>query len=196
MPDFNRERYPMLISNQPARRRRASGCRRTIPRTDARPGRGAAVPRRRCGAAVAAARAAFDGGKWSRVSGQKPHAADVPPGGSDVEHFDSLAELESQDNGKAIGSVRGELQQAISELEFYAGAATKITGETVQTPHGFLNYTVREPLGVCALIVPWNYPLLLDDAQGGPGAGRRQLDRDEAAPRDAVVGHRDGRAGG
>lgn len=110
---------------------------------------------------VASARAAFDGGKWSKTSPQKRTRLMMKLADLLWAHFDELARLECRNNGKAISSVRGELQQAVSELEFYAGAATKVNGETIPTPNGFLNYTLREPLGVCALIVPWNYPFLL-----------------------------------
>jgi acyl-CoA reductase-like NAD-dependent aldehyde dehydrogenase len=64
-------------------------------------------------------------------------------------------------NGKAIGQARSEVTQAIEDFEFFAGAATKIMGNTIPVPNNFLNYTVREPIGVCAQIVPWNYPLMM-----------------------------------
>lgn len=162
MPEaFDRSQFPMVINNQlvPA----ASGA--WMPTDEPATGRPLAeVPRggsEDAAQAIAAARAAYDGGKWSRLSGQKRTRLMMKLADLLWAHFDEIARLECRDNGKAIASVKGELHQAISELEFYAGAATKILGETVPTPHGFLNYTVREPLGVCALIVPWNYPLLL-----------------------------------
>ena len=118
--------------------------------------------------AVAAARAAFDGGKWRRLSGARRtrllfRLADLLKA-----NIDALSLLESRDNGKAISSVKAEIYQGIGELEFFAGAATKLDGSTHETPFGFLNYTQREALGVCGLIVPWNYPLLLTLRKLGP----------------------------
>jgi acyl-CoA reductase-like NAD-dependent aldehyde dehydrogenase len=111
--------------------------------------------------AVGAARAAFDGGKWARAGGPRRGQLLFALAALLRENFQALAELETRCNGKAIASSKGEIGQAIAELEFYAGAASKIMGESVPTPHGFAHYTVREPLGVCALIVPWNYPFML-----------------------------------
>lgn len=111
--------------------------------------------------AVMAARKAFDGGLWSRQSGQKRTRLMMKLADLLWENLDAIATVEARNIGKAITSVKGELFQGISELEYFAGAATKIHGRTNEAPNGFLNYTTREPLGVCGLIVPWNYPLLL-----------------------------------
>lgn len=111
--------------------------------------------------AVTAARQAFDGGLWSRQSGQKRTRLMMKLADLLWENLDAIATVEARNIGKAITSVKGELFQGISELEYFAGAATKIHGRTNEAPNGFLNYTTREPLGVCGLIVPWNYPLLL-----------------------------------
>jgi len=158
---FERDRYRMIIANEAVEAVAGEWMTTFAPATNealAEVPRGAAVD---VDSAVAAARAAFDGGKWRRTGAQRRNKllmglADLLWG-----HLDDLARVEARDNGKAVASVKGEMIQAISELEFFAGAATKIRGHTVPTPHGFLNYTVREALGVCALIVPWNYPFLL-----------------------------------
>lgn len=161
MPEMLRDKTPMFVNNAPAE---AAGGQWMDVFEPARGTVLSTVPRggpEDVSAAVAAARAAFDGGAWSRVS--PPKRTRLLFGLADLlaARFDELALLEARNVGKAITSVRGELQQAIGELEYYAGAATKISGETHGTPRGFLSYTVREPLGVCALIVPWNYPILL-----------------------------------
>ena len=161
MADFNRTRYPMTINNQPAEAAGGGWMETFSPATNTVLAEVPAAGAPDVEAAVAAARAAFDGGDWTRTSGQKRTRLMFKLADLFWANFNAIAELECRNCGKAIGSVRGELHQAISELEFFAGAATKITGETVPTPHGYLNYTVREPLGVCALIVPWNYPILL-----------------------------------
>jgi acyl-CoA reductase-like NAD-dependent aldehyde dehydrogenase len=75
---------------------------------------------------------------------------------------DELAELESLDNGKPLGAARGDIAASINHLRYYAGWPTKIEGETIPvSARDVLCYTVREPVGVCALIIPWNYPLLM-----------------------------------
>lgn len=72
-----------------------------------------------------------------------------------------LAEVEARSAGKAVSSALGEITQAVEDFEFYAGAVTKLHGETIPQPGGVFAYTVREPVGVCAQIVPWNYPLMM-----------------------------------
>ncbi len=75
---------------------------------------------------------------------------------------DQLAELDSLDNGKPVASARGEVAATVNHLRYYAGWPTKIEGETIPvSARDVLCYTLREPVGVCAQIVPWNYPLLM-----------------------------------
>ncbi len=75
---------------------------------------------------------------------------------------DQLAELESIDNGKPVAHARGEIAATVNHLRYYAGWPTKIEGETIPvSARDVLCYTLREPVGVCAQIVPWNYPLLM-----------------------------------
>src|SRR4051795_11415488 len=73
-----------------------------------------------------------------------------------------LAELESLDNGKPLGAAKGDIAATVNHLRYYAGWPTKIEGETIPvSARDVLCYTVREPVGVCAQIVPWNFPLLM-----------------------------------
>ncbi|HKH15810.1 MAG TPA: aldehyde dehydrogenase family protein, partial [Solirubrobacterales bacterium] len=73
-----------------------------------------------------------------------------------------LAELESLDNGKPLGAAKGDMAATVNHLRYYAGWPTKIEGETIPvSARDVLCYTVREPVGVCAQIVPWNFPLLM-----------------------------------
>jgi acyl-CoA reductase-like NAD-dependent aldehyde dehydrogenase len=75
---------------------------------------------------------------------------------------DELAELESLDNGKPLAAARGDIAASVNHLRYYAGWPTKIEGETIPvSARDVLCYTVREPVGVCAQIIPWNYPLLM-----------------------------------
>lgn len=71
----------------------------------------------------------------------------------------ALAELETRNTGKPLRQARTDVEVAARYFEFYAGAADKWGGRTIPVPGPFLDYTLREPLGVCAEIIPWNYPL-------------------------------------
>jgi aldehyde dehydrogenase (NAD+) len=72
---------------------------------------------------------------------------------------DDLATLESRDNGKPLTQARADVQVAARYFEFFAGIADKIMGNTIPLGPGFLDFTVREPIGVSAQIIPWNYPI-------------------------------------
>jgi acyl-CoA reductase-like NAD-dependent aldehyde dehydrogenase len=77
-----------------------------------------------------------------------------------VKHKDELARLESMENGKTLREAMGaDVEPAIDAFRYYAGWVRKIYGETIPVDGPFLNYTMREPVGVVAAIVPWNYPL-------------------------------------
>src|SRR5580700_274371 len=84
-------------------------------------------------------------------------------------NIDEFAELETLDNGKPIFESRYvDTPMVIDVLRYYAGLATKIHGETVNTFETAFTYTLREPVGVVGLIVPWNFPLLLASWKVGP----------------------------
>src|ERR1700692_3823835 len=85
------------------------------------------------------------------------------------ENIDEFAELKPLDNGKPIFESRYvDMPMVIDVLRYYAGLATKIHGETVNTLEAAFTYTLREPVGVVGLIVPWNFPLLLASWKVGP----------------------------
>ena len=112
--------------------------------------------------AVAAARAAFDGGKWwPRLGAARRTGILMKIAQLMSDRAAELARVEVLNNGKAIGQAQAEISQAIADFEFYAGATSKITGQTIPVPGAHFNYTVREPVGVCAQIIPWNYPLMM-----------------------------------
>ncbi|MEA2573204.1 MAG: aldehyde dehydrogenase [Chloroflexia bacterium] len=111
--------------------------------------------------AVQAAREAFEQGKWVRMGAARRASLLYKVAQIMRDRSDEIARLEVTNNGKAISQAKAELNQAIEDFEFFAGAATKITGSTIPVPGNFLNYTVREPIGVCAQIVPWNYPVMM-----------------------------------
>ena len=90
-------------------------------------------------------------------------------------NLDELAELETLDNGKPIFESRYvDLPMVIDVLRYYAGCATKIHGETVNTFESAFTYTLREPVGVVGLIIPWNFPFAAGFLEAGTGAGLRE----------------------
>lgn len=111
--------------------------------------------------AVTAARQAFDG-KWSKMSARDRSRLLYKLSQLIEQHAAELAELETSDNGKPIKeSLYVDLPQVVENFEYFAGWATKIEGETIPVPGKMFNYTLREPLGVCGQIIPWNFPLLM-----------------------------------
>ena len=113
-------------------------------------------------AAVEAARKAFENGPWPEMSAAERAKMLWKIGDLIDKYNEELGTLETLDNGKPIFESRQVDMPMIAEVfRYYAGWATKIHGETVPVRGPFLHYTLREPLGVVAAIVPWNFPLLL-----------------------------------
>src|SRR5215217_4131171 len=83
------------------------------------------------------------------------------------EHAEELARIESENVGKPIAGARAEVAMVASVFHFYAGAVDKHHGETIPVDGG-VDLTFREPLGVCGLIVPWNFPLNIASWKLGP----------------------------
>ena len=111
-------------------------------------------------AAVQAARQAFSGqlGEWSRWSARQRSEwllsfADVIEA-----HHEQLAQLECADTGKPMTQAKGDISACARYFRFYGGAADKLHGETIPFETDFAVMTLREPYGVCAQIIPWNYP--------------------------------------
>jgi acyl-CoA reductase-like NAD-dependent aldehyde dehydrogenase len=113
--------------------------------------------------AVARARAAFERGAWPAMTSSERGRLLWRLGDLIERHEDELAMLETLNNGKPIThAARDDLPQVADMFRFFAGFATKNFGQTipVSTPSMF-TYTLHEPVGVCAAIIPWNYPLLM-----------------------------------
>jgi len=111
--------------------------------------------------AVAAARRAFEG-KWSKISARDRGRLLYKLSQLIEEQSKVLAALETADNGKPLReSAYVDLPQVAENFEYFAGWATKIEGETIPVPGQMFNYTLREPVGVCGQIIPWNFPLLM-----------------------------------
>jgi aldehyde dehydrogenase (NAD+) len=121
--------------------------------------------------AVEAARRAFEdrNGPWRKLSASERGRLIWKLADLVEKNIDELAELETLDNGKPIFESRYvDMPMVIDVLRYYAGLATKIHGETVNTFETAFTYTLREPVGVVGLIVPWNFPLLLASWKLGP----------------------------
>ena len=119
-------------------------------------------------AAVAAARAALDG-PWGRMSARERGKLVWKIGETLLERADEIARLETLHNGKPIFESRQiEVPASAECFQYYAGWADKIHGETVPVKGNYLTYTLREPVGVIAAIVPWNFPLLLTSWKVAP----------------------------
>jgi acyl-CoA reductase-like NAD-dependent aldehyde dehydrogenase len=113
--------------------------------------------------AVRAAREAFEDGRWNGISAAQRTRAMLALADAVEEHADELAELESLDNGKPLKLARRiDVPLTAEHLRYFAGWPTKIAGETLPVAQPNMHcYTRREPVGVCAQIIPWNFPLLM-----------------------------------
>jgi acyl-CoA reductase-like NAD-dependent aldehyde dehydrogenase len=111
-------------------------------------------------AAVASARAAFEG-KWATMPPARRARVLFKIANLLGERIDDLTRTEVMNTGKTLAGAKGEILQIIELFEFYGGAVTKLSGSTMPSLPGYFNYTLKEPVGVCAQIVPWNYPLLM-----------------------------------
>src|SRR5687768_240548 len=111
--------------------------------------------------AVAAARTAL-GGPWSALSARERGRLVRRLGERLMERADEVARLETLHNGKPISESRHiEIPAAAECFEYFGGWSDKVMGETIPVKGNHLTYTLREPIGVVAAIVPWNFPLLL-----------------------------------
>ena len=116
--------------------------------------------------AVAAARTAFDDGRWTGLSPYQRQRVIETLADLIEANIPELAEIESIDNGKPRAASQGyDLPKCVATLRYMAGWATKLSGEHIEPsgfPTGSLHaYVRREPIGVCAQIVPWNFPLMM-----------------------------------
>ena len=111
--------------------------------------------------AVASAQAAMDG-PLRKVHAAKRSALMNSLAELVKANGDELAELESLDNGKPLAAAKGDVAATVNHLRYFAGWPTKIEGETIPvSARDVLCYTVREPVGVCGQIIPWNFPLVM-----------------------------------
>src|SRR5437899_8749918 len=138
--------------------------------------------------AVEAARAALDG-PWGKTPPTERSRLLHALADALLANRKELAELESRNVGKAISSVKAELGQAIENFRFYGSAIASIGGRSNPIGGSLLFYSLKEPVGVCGQIVPWNYPLMMATWKLAPALAAGcsvVLKPDEATPLTAL----------
>ncbi len=111
--------------------------------------------------AMETAQEAFDRSGWAGEDGARRTKALFRLAQKLEEQADAFAELESLNQGKTLREAKGDILFVVRTLEYTAGLADKLEGETIPVPGPRLDYTLREPLGVTVHIAPWNFPLVL-----------------------------------
>jgi acyl-CoA reductase-like NAD-dependent aldehyde dehydrogenase len=111
--------------------------------------------------AVRSARATFESDKWRKMSARQRGEAVSRLGDLILKNKEELARLETLNNGKPVFESMIDVRLTAATYKYYGGWADKIHGETIPVDGPFLNYTLREPLGVVGAIVPWNFPISL-----------------------------------
>lgn len=111
--------------------------------------------------AVRVAHKTLEEGSWSRLSATERGRILLKASILVRERSETLTILEARNAGKPIQDARGEIALVAAVLEYWGGAANKIVGETIPVQDAGLEITLREPVGVCALITPWNFPLVI-----------------------------------
>lgn len=112
-------------------------------------------------AAVNAAREAFEDRRWSGLRPGKRAEILFKLGELIKRHVPELSQLEALDSGKPIALASGEIWAAGEAFRYFSGWPTKVFGETNPTDDKMFVYSLREPVGVCAGIIPWNFPLIM-----------------------------------
>jgi acyl-CoA reductase-like NAD-dependent aldehyde dehydrogenase len=111
--------------------------------------------------AVDVAVRAFEEGPWRRTSARERGRVLTKASFAIRERQEELAQLEARNGGKPLGGARAEIDIVANVFEYWGGAANKIFGETIPIVPPGLDVTLREPVGVCALITPWNFPAVI-----------------------------------
>ncbi|KAN0103173.1 putative aldehyde dehydrogenase [Hyaloscypha variabilis] len=118
--------------------------------------------------AVAAARKAFKDPSWRDISPTDRGNMMMVLSDLVAKHADTLATIETWDNGKPYADSLGDVGEVVGVLKYYGGYADKIHGQVIDTGPAKFAYTIREPVGVCGQIIPWNYPLAMAAWKLGP----------------------------
>lgn len=112
-------------------------------------------------AAILAARKTFENGTWSNLTAEERAGYLLKVADRIDERHDELTALETMDNGKPLREAGYDVSDAAACFRYYAGLILAPHGETYNVPDSMQAMVIREPIGVCGLIVPWNYPLLM-----------------------------------
>ncbi|MEA1903691.1 MAG: aldehyde dehydrogenase family protein [Actinomycetota bacterium] len=118
--------------------------------------------------AVARAQSAFADGRWRGMTAVERGRTLARLSRLIMDRRDELAATESRNGGKPIQAARGEIEAVARVFEYYGGAVDKYKGDTIPASKAGTLLTFHEPLGVCALIVPWNFPLLITAWKAAP----------------------------
>ena len=110
---------------------------------------------------MAAARKAFEEGPWPKFTPTERGRLLFKLADLIERDLDTIASVESLDNGKSITLSKGDLGAVLGTLRYYGGWADKIHGKVIETKPDMFNVIRHEPIGVCGQIIPWNFPLLM-----------------------------------
>ena len=110
---------------------------------------------------LAASKSAFNDSAWKNIDPAQRGRILNKMAAATYQAAKELAKIESENNGKTFREALSEIRYGAWTLEYFAGLADKIEGSTIPVPGNRLNYTLRQPLGVTAHIIPWNFPLQL-----------------------------------
>lgn len=119
-------------------------------------------------AAVAAARKAFKDPSWRDLAPTERGRLMMKLSDLCEANKEILATIETWDNGKTYADSLGDLEEVTGVLTYYGGYADKIHGQVIDTGPAKFAYTIKEPVGVCGQIIPWNYPLAMASWKLGP----------------------------
>lgn len=111
--------------------------------------------------AMRVAHRTFEEGAWPRLSATERGRILLHAAGLVRQRLEEIAVVEARNAGKPMRDARGEVSLVAAVLEYWGGAANKIFGETIPVQDAGLEVTLREPVGVCALITPWNFPMVI-----------------------------------
>jgi betaine-aldehyde dehydrogenase len=118
--------------------------------------------------AVDVAVKAFEEGPWPQTSARERGRVLTKASFLIRERLEDLARLEARNGGKPISAARGEIDIVANTFEYWGGAANKIFGESIPVVPPGIDVTIREPVGVCVLITPWNFPMAITSWKVAP----------------------------
>lgn len=159
--EYKREKYQMIINGEPVDSVSGETMDVFNPATGEKIAEVPKGTKEDVDRAVEAARNAFEHGKWRHYPASRRSRVLNRIAAIMRERFDELVEMEVLNSGKTVGAAQGQIMQAIEDFEFYAAAIIGHRGAVNNLPSKFFNYTVKEPVGVCGQIIPWNYPMMM-----------------------------------